>query len=244
MSTPPSPFSFFRWHWPVAFVLILALLHLAGPWLGSLDDWAVFPRRGTPWWGAWSFQWRHVDGAHLWSNAVPLLALGTLFSSVYPKAAPRSWGVFLLTLGPLLWLWGREVPHVGASGIVFALFHALVALALLRRDRQSVATMFVATAVFGGLWLGALRPEEGVSWEGHLSGVVVGWAVALLWFRLDPKPPVFVFPDEHLSDPTMLDPPPPSTPEEPGHPALLETVSLPPRVEPAAPPGRWEDPRP
>ena len=52
-------------------------------------------------------------------------------------------------------------------------------MAVLRRDRPSVASMFAATVVFGGLWLGALRPEEGISWEGHLAGAMVGWSAAL-----------------------------------------------------------------
>lgn len=202
--TPPP---FLRWRWPAAFVALLALLHLLGAALPPLQAWAVWPGELRPWWGPWTFHLRHASGSHLWSNAVPLLALGVLFGSVYPKAAPRAWVLFLLGVGPLLWIVGRAGPHVGASGLVYALFHALVALALLRRDRAAVASMFAATAVFSGLWLGALRPEEGVSWEGHLAGAVLGWAAALAWFRQDPKPlPPAWDDDEDVSAPEAATP--------------------------------------
>lgn len=231
---------FVRWRWPVLFVALLAWLHV----LPAAAQWAVWPGQLEPWWGPWTFHLRHASLGHLLSNAVPLLALGTLFGSVYPKAAPRAWALFFLAIGPLVWGVGRPGPHIGASGLVYALFHCLVAMAVLRRDRPSVASMFAATVVFGGLWLGALRPEEGISWEGHLAGALVGWSAALFWARLDPKPAPHVWEDEltepqhPLFSPTPLPPPAEALawPVDPAKPVGDQPVPPPQGFWPPSPP--------
>lgn len=232
---------FLRWRWPVLFVALLGWLHVLPLWPDA-TQWAVWPGRTDPWWGPWTFHLRHASMEHLVSNAIPLLALGILFGSVFPKAAPRAWLIFFLGIGPLVWAIGRPGPHVGASGIVYALFHCLVAMALLRRDRPAVASMFAATMVFAGLWLGALRPEEGVSWEGHLAGALMGWLAALGTFTLDPKPAPHVWEEEDLSDP-MLPPSDPTpaprlgaAPAEPGHRTAPDEERPSPRAWPQEPP--------
>lgn len=240
-----TPAPFLRWRWPVAFVTVLAWLQ-AIPLFGNPTQWAVWPGRWDHWWGMWSFQWRHASGEHLISNAIPLLALGVLFGSVYPKAAGRAWALFLLGIGPLVWLIGRPGPHVGASGIVYALFHALVAMAVLRRDRRSVASMFAATVVFAGLWLGVLNQEAGISWEGHLAGATLGWVAALCWYRRDPKPVPHVWedePEDNVNAPPLpgfvptLAPPPPAGPSSLGHrPGPVEWSPRPPGWPPEPPP--------
>ncbi len=65
------------------------------------------------------------------------------------------------------WLTEPNVPTVGASGAVFALFG--LALVVLVKARQDVRTLVAILAVNVFLSL-----RDGISWQGHLGGFVAG----------------------------------------------------------------------
>jgi membrane associated rhomboid family serine protease len=50
---------------------------------------------------------------------------------------------------------------------------------LFRKDRRSISISLVVIFLYGGMIAGFL-PEEGVSWQGHLFGAIVGAVVAFL----------------------------------------------------------------
>ncbi len=172
------------------FVALLWWIKMAEVLLGS--SWAglsIQPREATGLLGVLTAPLLHGSLAHLLSNTLPLLVLGTLAFAVYPRAATRAVPAVWLLGGLGVWLFARDSFHLGASGVAHGLMLFLFVLGVLRRDRPSVATALVAFFLYGGMLLTVLPREPHVSWESHLAGAVVGALAAWRWRALDPAPP-------------------------------------------------------
>ena len=130
----------------------------------------------------------HQGFFHLLANTLPLLVFGALLLTRGADYFIR--GLVLVTLlgGVLLWLFGRNAAHIGASGVVFGLFGLLIARALFTRSVESVVIAVVVMLGYGGLIWGVLPTDATVSWDGHLAGLVAGVASARLLKNVEPQP--------------------------------------------------------
>ncbi|WP_055483252.1 rhomboid family intramembrane serine protease [Sphaerimonospora mesophila] len=126
----------------------------------------------------------HAGFDHLMANTLPLLILGFL-------AAIRGIGRFLaaslvIILVSGLGVWFVNAPDtltVGASGLVFGYFGYVVARGLFdRRALDIVLGVLVAVLYYSILW-GVLPTQPGISWQGHLFGLVGGVLAAWLLRR-------------------------------------------------------------
>ena len=74
--------------------------------------------------------------------------------------------------------------HVGASGLVFALFGYVVALGAIERSLRALAGATVALLAYGSVVV-SLSGYTGiaVSWEAHLFGAISGVLTALALHR-------------------------------------------------------------
>ena len=130
----------------------------------------------------------HGSFAHVQSNAVGLLALGTL--AVMRSGSRFPWVCLVIALagGAALWVVGRQATHVGASGLVFGLFGYLLFKGILDRSILSILVALVVAGVFGTIILSGLLPTDlHVSWEGHLCGLGAGFVAAVV-IRNEPSP--------------------------------------------------------
>jgi len=121
----------------------------------------------------------HADLSHLWSNTLPSLVLMSGLSYFYRKI---SWKVlligFILT-GLLTWVIGRPSYHIGASGIIYMLVSFLFFKGVFTKYYRMLAISFVVAFFYGSMVWYVLPIKAGVSWEGHLSGGVVGLILAI-----------------------------------------------------------------
>ncbi len=123
----------------------------------------------------------HGNWAHLISNTAGFLVLGGLVIMREPR---DFWTVSLLAVvvgGAGIWLLGRSGPHVGASGVVFGYFGYLLLTGVFDRRVGAILISVVTFLVWGRLLLGLSPLQQGISWEGHLFGLVGGGAGA--WLR-------------------------------------------------------------
>ena len=134
------------------------------------------------------FSWQHIEG-----NSVPLFVLGVL-------AAYRSIGRFLLvslivavTSGMAVWLF--QSPNeltVGASGLIFGYFGYVLMRGFFDRNPIDVGVGLVAGALYWTILEVAIPGTPGVSWIGHVGGLVGGVLAAwLLRTPADERRPVF-----------------------------------------------------
>ncbi|MCC8447153.1 rhomboid family intramembrane serine protease [Xanthomonas translucens] len=164
---------------------------------------AVFASQGLFDWRPWSVGPRHAGGLlgvltapllhgslqHLAANAGALLILGTLASSVYPRATLAALPLLWLGSGLGAWLLGEPGSHhLGASGVTHGLLFLVFVLGLLRRDCAAIAASMIAFLFYGGMLVSVLPHEAGVSWQSHLGGALGGAVAALLLRHRDPLP--------------------------------------------------------
>lgn len=173
----------------LGFVAVLALVHVLTIAWPQLSGWALVPLTVPGLVGLVSAPLLHADFGHLLSNAFALVVLGTLVSVVYPKSVSRLVLAGWIGAGVFTWFIGRPSTHLGASGLVHALFFAIFALALLRRDRPAIVAALVAVLLFGGMLLTVLPQELRISWEMHAGGALSGLLGAWAWRHRDPPPP-------------------------------------------------------
>lgn len=125
----------------------------------------------------------HADLAHLIANTAPLAALGALILILTPRRFYAATAIVILGGGALLWCFGREYNHIGASGLLFGWFGYLVAAGLFERSMTAALGAVAALALYGGAILAGLTeaapsPDQIVSLEAHALGLAAGFAAA------------------------------------------------------------------
>lgn len=173
----------------LGFVALLWVIHLLG-WLPGLDlqRFGVRPRElaGLP--GILFAPLLHGDLAHLFSNSVPLVVLGTMLLYLYPNTAPRVFAAIYLGTGIVVWLLARPAVHIGASGLVYGLVSYIFWAGLLRWDMRAIAASMLVYFLYGTLAWGVLPIWVGVSWETHLIAAVIGMVLAVGFRHWDIPP--------------------------------------------------------
>ncbi|KUG25772.1 hypothetical protein ASZ90_004395 [hydrocarbon metagenome] len=152
----------------------------------SFVRFGVLPRNvsGLP--GILLFPFIHSGFDHLISNTFPIIFLVTAIFYFYPSASLRVLIIIYIFSGSLLWLIGRESYHIGASAVVYGLITFIFFSGIIRWDRRSIVLSLIVTFLYGGFTWGVLPIDESVSWEGHLSGALVGLLCAVLFRKYDP----------------------------------------------------------
>jgi membrane associated rhomboid family serine protease len=129
----------------------------------------------------------HAGIGHLLSNTIPLIVLLVLLAG----SQARSWETVLEVVlfgGLLLWLVGRSVIHVGASGLVFGLMAFLIVSGPLEKRFISLAVALLVAFLYGGTLVLGILPgvDPRVSWDGHLCGATAGAIIALARAKAPP----------------------------------------------------------
>jgi len=175
-----------------AFLAVAALTAVLW-WLKLLDGlfgWdlsplGILPRHAAGLVGVLTAPLVHGSFEHLFANTLPLLVLGTLLLYGYPRARWPAVAAIWLLSGLGVWLFGRDDPHIGMSGVTHGLMFFLFISGLLRRDKLAVALSMIAFFLYGGMVWGVFPTEPGVSWEYHLFGALTGVLAAVALRGLD-----------------------------------------------------------
>lgn len=121
----------------------------------------------------------HGSLTHLISNTVPLLFLGGTLFFFYNSIGRSVFFRCYFLPNVLVWLFSpRQMPHIGASGLIYALSAFLIFFGLLRKDVLSILISIVVILLYGGIFYGILPSDPWISWESHLAGTIVGIATA------------------------------------------------------------------
>ena len=143
----------------------------------------------------------HGDFQHLWGNTVSFFSLNALLLYFYRNLGFKVLGWSWMATGVLLWLSGAPGNHIGLSGVIYALSAFLFLSGLIRQSPRLIRVSMVVAFLYGSIVWGVFPIEVGISWQGHLSGAVVGTFLAIAWHKEGPqKPPVPVDDEEEVED--------------------------------------------
>ncbi|MBK5278059.1 MAG: rhomboid family intramembrane serine protease [Bacteroidia bacterium] len=121
----------------------------------------------------------HGDLAHLISNTLPLLFLGSVLFFFYERIGRIVFFRCYFYTNVLVWVLSPRVSyHIGASGLIYGLSAFLIFFGLLRRDFVSLLISVAIIFIYGGIFYGILPTDQRISWESHLAGALVGTVTA------------------------------------------------------------------
>jgi membrane associated rhomboid family serine protease len=130
----------------------------------------------------------HSGAEHLFSNTAPLIVSVTTILYLYPRSAMRAIPIIWMGSGLLAWIIGRPSLHFGASGFVYGLLAFVFVSGILRMDMRSVAVSVMVWFLYGSMIWGVLPIRPNMSWELHLTGAILGVALAIVFRRWDMTP--------------------------------------------------------
>ena len=133
----------------------------------------------------------HGDWQHLMTNSVSLLVLGTALYYCYPTLANRVMIITYLISGVLTWCIGMTgSTHIGASALIYGLNLFLIFSGFIRRNRMLIVISLIMVFLYGSfIWgmIPAFAKPQHISWEGHLSGAIIGIALAFIYRKEGPQ---------------------------------------------------------
>lgn len=130
----------------------------------------------------------HGSWEHLVNNSIPVFLLTLTLFYFYGEI---SFKVFLLIFfihNFWLWFFGRGAYHIGASGIIYGLGAFLFVSGIIRKNTRLLAISMLVAFLYGSMVWGIFPLEEGISWEGHLMGMVAGIILAFYYKQYGPPP--------------------------------------------------------
>ena len=174
---------------PLYFVLFLWIVYWIETQYGlNFGKYGLFPRTEKGLLGIFVSPFLHANLKHLFNNSVPLFVLLTMLLYFYHKIAYKVLLIGTILLGLLTWIIGRSNLHIGASGIVYLLFSFIFFSGIIRKYYRLTAVSLVVIFLYGGMVWYLFPIDEKISWEGHLSGFIVGLLLALWYRKIGPKP--------------------------------------------------------
>ena len=172
--------------YPLFFVLLLWVAF----WIEirfdfSFKRYGIFPQRLEGLRGIFFGPFIHGDLKHLFNNSIPMFVLSSTLFYFYRSVRWRVMLFGLICTGVLTWIMGRPALHIGASGVVYMLAAFLFFKGIFSRQFQLTALSLIVVFLYGGMLWYLFPIDPKISWEGHLSGFIVGIALALI-FRKNP----------------------------------------------------------
>lgn len=164
------------------FVVLLWLLEIVDATADHrLDQYGIEPRSGDGLLGILLAPLLHGGWLHLEANTIPCLVLFFLVLVSGPARGLQATAVIWLVAGVGVWVVaGSGTIHLGASSLIFGWLVYLLLRGFWNRSALEILIGVVLFFVYGGVLLGVLPGEPGISWQGHLFGAIGGGLAAYL----------------------------------------------------------------
>ena len=147
----------------------------------NFNKYGVYPREFKGLRGVFFSHFIHSNTKHLFNNSIPLFVLLLSVFMFYKEVALKVLVYGALLTGFLTWIIARESYHIGASGVVYLLFSFVFFSGILKKHFRLVALSLIVIFLYGSMIWYVLPIKDGMSWEGHLSGFVIGLVLAFLY---------------------------------------------------------------
>jgi membrane associated rhomboid family serine protease len=175
--------------YPLLFVLLLWLVFWFEIRFGfDFTYLGVYPQRFIGLRGIVFSPFIHSGIEHLYHNSIPLFVLTAALFYFYRSISWRVLIFGILFSGLLTWLIGRPAYHIGASGLIYVLVSFLFFKGIIAKHYRLIALSLLVVFLYGSMVWYVLPIKQGMSWEGHLSGMIIGILFALFFRKNLPEP--------------------------------------------------------
>jgi membrane associated rhomboid family serine protease len=157
----------------------------------NFTDYGIYPQKIDGLKGIIFSPFIHSGLKHLFNNSIPLLLLSMALFYFYRNISKPVIIYGILITGLLTWCIGRPSYHIGASGLVYVLASFLFFKGIFSKYYRLVALSLSVVFVYGSLVWGVFPGKTGMSWEGHLSGFLVGFVLSLVYKTSIKKKPKY-----------------------------------------------------
>ena len=193
----------FKYHtgiigYPILFVILIWLIF----WIEfrfnvDLKSFGIQPRKIEGIYGIMLSPFLHLSLEHLINNSIPLFLLSSAIFFFYRTI---SWKIIFLGIflsGLLTWIIGRDSTHIGASGLIYVLISFIFFKGIISKNFNLMALSLIVVFIYGGTIWYIFPIKENISWEGHLSGFIVGIILAVLFKKNIPINKVYKWENEN-----------------------------------------------
>ncbi|PNQ75369.1 rhomboid family intramembrane serine protease [Hanstruepera neustonica] len=175
--------------YPLLFVMMLWLVFWFEIRFGyDFTNYGIYPQRISGLKGVFFSPVIHSGIEHLYHNTIPLFVLSAGLFYFYRSLAWRILFFGILLSGILTWIIGRPSYHIGASGLIYVLVSFLFFKGIFAKHYRLIALSLLVVFLYGSMVWYVLPIKQGMSWEGHLSGMIVGILFAFVFKKNIPKP--------------------------------------------------------
>ncbi len=144
----------------------------------SFHQWGILPRtwiglRGIP-----CTVFLHGNLEHLVANSIPFAILGSIVAMHGSAVFWRVSSEIIVMGGILVWIFGGENFHIGASGLVFGYLGYVLFYGWYAKRFVPLIVSLIIFLVYGGALLGVLPSDPHIAWYSHLFGLFAGIGAA------------------------------------------------------------------
>jgi len=161
-----------------------------------LVRYGIYPRTLSGLVGVIASPFIHKNITHLANNSAPLFIMLLTLFYFYSKIALKIILQGTVLLGFLTWLIARPAYHIGASGVVYLLVSFIFFSGILSKNRRLIAISMIVVFLYGSLVWYMFPENQEMSWEGHLSGFIMGIILAFRYRKILPKPDKYYWEEE------------------------------------------------
>lgn len=174
-------------NWPILAAILIAELGMFI--LTVLSNYQLLrlglvPRQASGLMGIITTPFLHASFNHLFFNLIPLLILSNF---ILISGANYFYTVsfyIIIISGILTWIFARPALHVGASGVITGFWAFLVMDLYTQGGLMAIILGIISIYYFAGIFFGIFPQKKGVSWEGHLFGLIAGVLVNYFYLYL------------------------------------------------------------
>lgn len=153
----------------------------------NFNRYGIYPRSFQGLRGIFLSPFIHSGPQHLFNNSTPLFVLTASLLFFYRKIAFPVLFFGILLTGLITWIIARPAFHIGASGIIYLLVSFIFFSGIFRKYYRLVALSLIIVFLYGSMIWYIFPVKESISWEGHLSGFLVGLLFAYIFRKTGPQ---------------------------------------------------------
>ncbi|NJB72762.1 membrane associated rhomboid family serine protease [Saonia flava] len=166
---------------PMLLVIFIWTIFLIEVRLGlNFNNHGIYPRTFSGLQGIVFSPFIHGSMEHLYNNTIPIAILTASLFYFYNKIALKVLLLGVLLSGLFTWFIGRPSYHIGISGLIYVLASFIFFKGIFTKHYRLIALSLFVVFIYGSLLWYIFPIKDGISWEGHLSGLITGLILAIL----------------------------------------------------------------